>query len=86
VGRVTAYTGLVSQVLDFLVELDGRSVPFTLARHRRTALLVTATLPGQRWEVEFTDAGEVEVEVFRSDGAISDVSGLADLWLFAGDQ
>ena len=33
--------------------------------------MVQVTLPGERWEVEFFDGREPEVEVFRSDGTIS---------------
>jgi hypothetical protein len=34
--------------------------------------MVTVTVPGQRWEVEFFDDGRVDVEKFLSDGTISD--------------
>ena len=78
------FTGQLSQVLDVLAQLDQRSVPFTLARPRPTALLVTATAPGQRWEIEFTDAGEVVV--LRRDGATSEVCGLTDLWRLTSPQ
>lgn len=32
--------------------------------------MLIVTLPGERWEVEFFDDREPEVEVFRSDGTI----------------
>ena len=32
--------------------------------------MVQVTLPGERWEVEFFDDREPEVEVFRSDGIV----------------
>jgi len=86
VGRVTTYTGRVSEVLDFLVELDSRSIAYTLARPRRTALLVSVVVPGQRWEVEFTDEGGIEVEVFTSGGTVLGGTGLADLWRLTSEQ
>jgi len=42
--------------------------------------MVIATLPGQRWEVEFFEDGKVDVEKFVSDGTISDESELGRLF------
>jgi hypothetical protein len=30
--------------------------------------MFTIPVPGEIWEVEFLDSGEVEIEIFRSDG------------------
>jgi len=41
--------------------------------------MLVVTLPGERWEVEFFDDREPEVEVFRSDGTIFGPALLASL-------
>ena len=41
--------------------------------------MVQVALPGERWEIEFFDAREPEVEVFRSDGSIFGPEKLAEL-------
>jgi len=41
--------------------------------------MVEVTLPGERWEVEFFDDREPEIEVFRSDGSIFGPEKLAEL-------
>jgi hypothetical protein len=38
------------------------------------------TVPGERWEIELLQTGEVEIEVFRSSGEIRDVHALNDLF------
>ena len=40
------------------------------------------TVPAERWEIELLETGEVEIEVFRSEGEIHDAQALNDL--FAG--
>jgi hypothetical protein len=42
--------------------------------------MVQIAVPGERWEVEFGVDGEVEVEVFKSDGTILGSGALADLF------
>jgi hypothetical protein len=41
--------------------------------------MVEVATPGKRWEVEFMDDGSVEVEVFQSDGTISDENAIVEL-------
>lgn len=41
--------------------------------------MVQVTLPGERWEVEFFDDREPEVEVFRSDGTMFGAEKLTEL-------
>lgn len=47
--------------------------------------MVQATVPGERWEVEFFPDHMPEVEVFRSDGSIGDASLLERLFNEHGD-
>jgi hypothetical protein len=64
---------------DFLGRLDSAGLSYRLDRVR-DAIMVHVAIPGERWEVEFMDAGGVEVERFRSDGLIQDDSSFDELF------
>jgi hypothetical protein len=49
---------------------------FVRSDYRPDAISLYVTVPGQRWEVDVLDDGEVEVECFRSDGSILDEADL----------
>jgi hypothetical protein len=55
---------------NFLRELDDTGTHYSLSSVRETAVMVHVSLPGERWEVEFFEDREPEVEIFRSDGTI----------------
>ena len=50
---------------------------------RPDALMVTAVVPGERWEIEVFGDGHLEIEVFRSAGQIFDEDHLLKLWILA---
>jgi hypothetical protein len=66
-------------LFSFLQDLRQAKIHYRLSDPRDDAIMVEATVPGERWEIEFAEDGAVEVEVFRSDGQIRDASALADL-------
>jgi len=70
---------------EFIRELDATRTHYSLTSVRQGAVMVLVTLPGERWEVEFFDDREPEVEVFRSDGTISGPEKLAELRAKAKD-
>jgi hypothetical protein len=57
-------------VHEFIRELEASKTHYTLNSVRDGAVMVLVTLPGERWEVEFFEDREPEVEIFRSDGKI----------------
>lgn len=67
-------------LMEFLAELDACHVSYRLDRARLETIMVTVVVPGERWEVEFFAGGEVEVERFRTVGAIEHGLNLRDLW------
>jgi hypothetical protein len=69
-------------LLAFIAELDQRQASYRLSVTRPEAIMVEIAVPGERWEVEFLESGEVEVERFRSQGHITDENSLAELWAF----
>ena len=41
--------------------------------------MVEGAIPGERWEIEFFDGREPEIEVYRSDGTIFGPEKFAEL-------
>ena len=70
----------LSTLTKFLDRLDEADMHYTLSSVREKAVMVAVTVPGERWEVEFMSDGDIEVEVFKSDGEIHDGSILGDLF------
>jgi hypothetical protein len=63
----------------FIRELELSGIHYALTSAREGAVMVQVALPGERWEVEFFDGREPEVEVFRSDGNIFGPAKLSEL-------
>ena len=57
-------------VHDFLRELDESRTYYRLTSVREGAVMVEVALPDERWEIEFFDDREPEIEIYRSDGTI----------------
>ncbi len=70
----------LSKLTDLLDRLDDQEIRYTLSSIREGAVLVCASLEGERWEIEFMADGDVEVEIFRSNGDLYDESALDDLF------
>jgi hypothetical protein len=66
-------------VHEFIRELDASRTHYAVTSVRDGAVMVEVTLPGERWEVEFFDDRDPEIEVFHSDGTIHGPEKLADL-------
>ena len=64
----------------FLDRLDDADIHYALSSVREGAILVSVSIQDERWEVEFMADGEVEVEIFSSDGEIHDESMLDELF------
>ena len=52
--------------------LNKAKIAFTLSTCREDAVLIAASVPGQRWEIEIFEDGSIETEIFLSDGDIFD--------------
>ena len=70
----------LSSLTSFLDRLDAEDIHYTLTSVREGSVLVSATLPGERWEVEFSADGDVEVEIFHSDGEVHDKQMIEELF------
>ena len=63
------------KLLDFLNRLDESALTYTTTHDREDTMMVTVCAPGERWEVEFYEDGNVEVEVFYSNSAEEGLEG-----------
>ena len=61
----------MKKFIDFLNELENRSIYYKLGKSNDEYIMVEITVPGQRWEVEFS-ADDVRIEKFISDGTLYD--------------
>lgn len=71
-------TGAFGDLLGLLNRLADARIPYTLRHSRHDAVMVEVAVPGERWEIDFLDDGDVDVEVFRSDGEVTDAGDLLD--------
>ncbi len=54
-----------------LVEmLRSENISFIITSSRPDYIMVSVFTPGEFWEIEFSQEGEILVEVFKSDGTI----------------
>lgn len=59
----------MTKLLEFLERLESVKLWYNLT-HVRDSIMVKVYVPGEIWEVEFFENGEVEVERFVSTGEI----------------
>ena len=67
------------RLYSLLRQLDQAKIHYTLDRVRDDTVMIHATVPGRRYEIEVFSDGSVEVEVFGVEGAVGSESVLADL-------
>jgi hypothetical protein len=70
----------LADLLSLLRRLEEAHIAYRLERIRDESLAVEVVVPGERWEIEYLETGEVEIEIFRSDGEVLDQRVLNDLF------
>jgi len=78
--------GQFSKLLALLERLDEARIPYRMRHSRQDAVMIVAHAPGQYWEIELLEDGEVEIERYRSDGRIDDESVLEELFALCSDD
>jgi len=53
-----------------LAQLEAAKIHFTLTRVRDETVMIEAQVPGRHYEIEVFASGEIEVEVYKSEGQI----------------
>jgi len=67
-------------IIDFLNQLESRSIYYRLNKIRESSILVEVAVPGQRWEIEFMEDSTIEIEKFISDGQYYDKNEIETLF------
>ena len=67
------------KIFDLQQKLSAADIHHNLTSYRDGYIAIQAVVPGQRWEIEISEDGEVIVEVFRSDGKILNETSLEEL-------
>lgn len=77
-------TASLAELLDFLDRLEAHHIHYRLEHNRPESITVLIAVPGERWEAEFMEDGQVEVERFTSDGSIAGGETLEKLFALHG--
>src|SRR4051812_42006356 len=65
-------------LMDLIRELKEAKIHFELSHHRDDGISILVTVPGERWEIDVLDDGEVDFERFKSDGKIHERAELGE--------
>ena len=70
----------LSELTELLDRLDAAEIPYTLSSVSEGAIEVGIDVAGEHCKVEFMDDGDVDIEIFKSDGQIFDYSIIEELF------
>jgi hypothetical protein len=77
---------LVKALLDFVERLQRAKLHHEFSAPTERAVMVSVRVPGEYWEIEFHEDGDVGVEVFRSVNGVEGKERLDDLFMRHGDS
>lgn len=60
----------MKRIIEFLNRLEENKIFYSISKIRNESILIEVAVPGERWEIEFMENGEIEIEKFISDGTI----------------
>jgi len=76
-----------ARLLALLNRLDQAKIPYKMRHSRLDAIMIVAFAPGQYWEIELLQDGDIDIERYRSNGHIDDESVIEQLFaLWSGDE
>lgn len=70
----------MKKFIDFLEKLEKHKIYYTLDKTRDEYIRVDISVPGERWEVEFSAGGDVVIERFKSMGDVEGEEALEYLF------
>jgi hypothetical protein len=78
-------TNQLNKLIAHLERLEKAKIPYTMEHSREDAIMILAFAPGEYWEIEFLEDGEIDIERYRSNGKIHDESILQELFDLCSD-
>jgi hypothetical protein len=70
----------ISDLLSFVQRLKAAKIFYRLSDPTDGAIMVEVAVPGERWEIEFHEDGQIGVESFVSSGGVRSQEALDDLF------
>lgn len=70
----------LSELTNLLDRLDAAEIQYTLSSVSEGTIEVGIDVNDEHWKVEFMDDGDIEIEIFKSDGQTFDYSIIEDLF------
>ena len=61
-------------------QLKAANIHHEVTRYREDGMSIVANVPGERWEIDVLDDGEVIVEIYKSQGGCRGEEALKDLF------
>lgn len=72
--------GSITDVTSLADRLSGAEIHHTISITSSKGIMFSVAVPGERWEIELMEDGTTEVEIFRSNGDITDASKVDELF------
>ena len=73
-------TDFLNKFLTFLNQLEQQKINYQIDHHRDESVMITVSIVGERWEIEFLENGDIEVEKFISNGEIAGEEALKEIF------
>ncbi len=70
----------LDRLFGLLVRLKKARIHYRLDQIRDDYIMIDVTVPGERWEIEIPPEGDIEIEIYRSDGQMFDEKKLGELF------
>lgn len=73
-------TNPLKKLLALSDQLKTAGIHHDVTRYREDGVSIIASVPGERWEIDVLDDGEIVVEVYKSQGGCRGEEALKDLF------
>jgi hypothetical protein len=67
-------------LFNIIRRLKKTGIYYEIKSFRDDYIMLVVSVPGERWEIELSSQGFIEIEIFRSDGNIFDENKLEELF------
>ena len=67
-----------AKLMEIIRALEAAQIHFTVSYHRYDAVSINATVPGERWEIDVLEDGDVDFERFVSTGGVRGEKEMAE--------
>lgn len=85
IRQVSSKNRSIAALNELLEGLEAKKIHYRIEHNRSDAIMVCVAVPGELWEIEFLEDGDIEVERFRSDGDIEGPEAIDELFDKFGD-